>query len=115
MQETQETQVQSLGQEDPLEKEMTAHSSILPGKSQGQRSPVGCGPWGRKELDTTEHELSTQACLPLEYRSYCFRKFYIWTIIMFLFCFSTLCSYVVHVATDANSSFIFTVVLYPIV
>ena len=26
----QETQVQSLGQEDPLEKEMTTHSSILP-------------------------------------------------------------------------------------
>ena len=29
MQETQETWVQSLGQEDPLEKEMTIHSSIL--------------------------------------------------------------------------------------
>ena len=27
--ETQEVQVQSLGQEDPLEEEMTAHSSIL--------------------------------------------------------------------------------------
>ena len=29
MQETQETQVQSLGQEDPLEEEMAAHSGIL--------------------------------------------------------------------------------------
>ena len=29
MQETQETCVQSLGQEDPLEKEMATHSSIL--------------------------------------------------------------------------------------
>ena len=29
MQETQEKQVQSLGQEDPLEKEMAAYSSIL--------------------------------------------------------------------------------------
>ena len=29
MQETQETQVQSLGQEDPLEKEMATDSSIL--------------------------------------------------------------------------------------
>ena len=28
MQETQETRVQSLGQEDPLEKEMATHSSI---------------------------------------------------------------------------------------
>ena len=30
MQETQETQVQSLGPEDPLEKETAAHSSIFP-------------------------------------------------------------------------------------
>ena len=29
MPETQETQVRSLGQEDPLEKEMAIHSSIL--------------------------------------------------------------------------------------
>ena len=29
MQETSETSVQSLGQEDPLKKEMAAHSSIL--------------------------------------------------------------------------------------
>ena len=29
MEETQEMQVQSLGQEDPLEKEMATHSSIL--------------------------------------------------------------------------------------
>ena len=29
MQEVQETQVQSLGQEDPLEEEMATHSSIL--------------------------------------------------------------------------------------
>ena len=32
MQETQETQAQSLGQEDPLEEEMAPHSSILAGK-----------------------------------------------------------------------------------
>ena len=35
----QKTGVQSLGWEDPLEKEMATHSSILAGKSQGQR---GC-------------------------------------------------------------------------
>ena len=29
MQETQDTRVQSLGREDPLEKEMTTHSSVL--------------------------------------------------------------------------------------
>ena len=26
----------------------------MPGKSHGQRSLVGCGPWGREESDTTE-------------------------------------------------------------
>ena len=37
-----ETQVQSLGREDLLEKETAVHSSIiLPGKSHGQRSLVG--------------------------------------------------------------------------
>ena len=45
--------VQSLGQEDPLEKEM-ATPIFLPGESHGQRSLAGYSPWGRKELDTTE-------------------------------------------------------------
>ena len=36
-----EAQVQSLGQEDPLEKGMTTHCSILPGESNGQRSLAG--------------------------------------------------------------------------
>ena len=27
---------------------------LLPGKSHGQRSLVGCSPWGCEELDTTE-------------------------------------------------------------
>ena len=27
---------------------------LLPGKSQGRRSLVGCSPWGHKESDTTE-------------------------------------------------------------
>ena len=27
---------------------------LLPGKSRGRRSLVGCSPWGRKESDTTE-------------------------------------------------------------
>ena len=50
----QETWVRSLSQEDPLEKGMATHSSILAGESPGQRSLVGYGPWGRKELATTE-------------------------------------------------------------
>ena len=50
----QETWVQSVGQEDPLEKETVTHSSILPGESHGWRSLEGYSPWGRKESDTTE-------------------------------------------------------------
>ena len=55
----QETQVWSLGQEDPLEKRMATHSSILAWREfHGQRSLVGYrsprGAWGRKESDMTE-------------------------------------------------------------
>ena len=37
----QETQIQSLGQEDPLEKEMATHSSILAWKIPGTEEPGG--------------------------------------------------------------------------
>ena len=50
----QEMQVRSLGQEDPLAKEMATTLVFLPGKSQGQRSLVGYSPWGLKELDMTK-------------------------------------------------------------
>ena len=46
----QETQVRSLGQEDPLEEEMATHSSVLP-----WRIPWTEEPGGHKESDTTEH------------------------------------------------------------
>ena len=45
----QETQVRFLGQEDPLEKEMATHSSILAWKVPlTERSLAGYSPWGRK-------------------------------------------------------------------
>ena len=49
-----ETWVRSLGWEDPLEKEMATHSSILAWRTPGRRSLVGYSPRGRKESDTTE-------------------------------------------------------------
>ena len=50
----QETQVRSLGQEHPLEKEMTIHSSILAWKTPWTEEPGGLySPWGCKESDTT--------------------------------------------------------------
>ena len=50
--EMQETQVQSLGHEDPLEK--ATHSSILSWRIPWRESLVGPNPRGCKELDTTE-------------------------------------------------------------
>ena len=50
----QETRVRSLGREDPPEKEMATHSSILPVESHGWRSLVGYSLRGHKESDTTE-------------------------------------------------------------
>ena len=59
----QEMRVQSLGWEDPLEKEMETHSSILAWRIHGQRSLVGYSPWGRKELDRTERLSTAQKIL----------------------------------------------------
>ena len=49
----QEMRVRFQGQEDPLEKEMAAHSSILAGKSHGQRSLAGYSPWSDQESNRT--------------------------------------------------------------
>ena len=57
MQEMQETKFWSLGWENPLEKEMATHSSILAGESHGQRSLVGYSPWICKPLNKTERIL----------------------------------------------------------
>ena len=49
----QEIQAWSLGHEDPLEKEMATHSSILVWKVPWTVKPVRLhSPWGCKELDT---------------------------------------------------------------
>ena len=45
-------QVQSLGREDSLQKEMATHSGILAWEIP-QRSPMGYSLWGRKESDAT--------------------------------------------------------------
>ena len=50
----QETQVQSLGREDPLEKVMAIHSRILAWKIHEQRILAGYSPWGHTESYMTE-------------------------------------------------------------
>ena len=52
MQEMQETWVRSLGQEDPLEKEMATHSSILAWKIPWTEEPGGLQPMGLQKSQT---------------------------------------------------------------
>ena len=47
-QEMLETQVRSLGREDPLEKGMATHSSVLAWRIHAQRSLAGYSPWGHR-------------------------------------------------------------------
>ena len=68
-----ETQVWTLGQEDPLEKKWQPTPVLLSRKSHGWRSLAGYSPWGHKESDMTERLLfpflcyakSLQSCLTL--------------------------------------------------
>ena len=60
--------VWSLGQKDPLEKEMATHSSTLAWKIPWMEEPGGYSPWGCKESDTTERlhftsAMDKQSCL----------------------------------------------------
>ena len=48
------TWVQSLGQEDPLEKEVATHSNILAWKIPWTEGTDGYSPWSHKESDTSE-------------------------------------------------------------
>ena len=60
---TQETQVRSLGWEDPWRGKWQATPVFLPEKSHGQRSLMGYSPWGHKDSDTTEQlKQHTQRC-----------------------------------------------------
>ena len=56
MQETQETRVQSLGQEDPLEEGMATRSSILAWKN-----PIVRGDWRATVHRVTESDTTQQA------------------------------------------------------
>ena len=57
----QETQVQSLGQEDPLEKGMAANSSILAWEIPWTKEPSGLQSMGSQESDVTEQLNTTRS------------------------------------------------------
>ena len=84
--ERQETQVQSLGREDALQKEMATHSSILGGKSHGQPGWLQSIGWA--ESDTTE-QLSTHAlrCITCFCPIIIYSCFYLGTGLFSIFCF----------------------------
>ena len=67
MQETQETPVQSLGQEDPLEKEMTTQSSTLAWEIPWTEEP---GRLQCQELDTTEQLSNEHMCACVRARAH---------------------------------------------
>ena len=50
----QETWIQSLGQDDPLQKELLPTPVFLPGEFHGQRRLTGYSPWGHQESDTND-------------------------------------------------------------
>ena len=58
----QETQVRSLGQEDPLQKGMETHSSILAWRIPWTEKAGGLQFMGLPRVDTTK-QLSTQTCM----------------------------------------------------
>ena len=62
MWETQETQVPSLSQEDPLEKEMATHSNILAWEIPWTEEAGGLQSIGLQQLGVTK-QLSMHACI----------------------------------------------------
>ena len=77
----QETQVQSLGQEDPVEEEMATHSSILVWEIPWTEELAGYSPWGCKRVrqglvTKTTIILSSGISQPLP-SQYCFWLFWI--------------------------------------
>ena len=73
----QSTEASALASVIPMTRRRQWHPTpvLLPGKSHGWRSLVGCNPWGREELDTTEqlHFRLSLSCIgegngtPLQY------------------------------------------------
>ena len=62
----QETQVQSLGQEGPLEKEMATHSSILAWEISWTAEPAGYSPWDQERVghDSVTKQQHVWVCFP---------------------------------------------------
>ena len=62
----QETQVQLLGLEEPLETAQQPTPVFLPGQFHGQRNLAGYSLWGCKESDTSEQLTHTHILISLQ-------------------------------------------------
>ena len=62
MLETQETRVQVLGWEDPLEEEMATHSSLLAWRTPGTEEPGGLQSMGLQSRTQLSYRVLTQYC-----------------------------------------------------
>ena len=62
----QETQVQSLGQGDPMEEDRATCSSLLAGKIPGTEEPGGLQSMGSEQSDTTERACLRKHVFPWE-------------------------------------------------
>ena len=67
VEETQETQVRFLGQEDPLEEEMETHSSIPAWEIPQTEGPGRLSPWGHKRV---RHDLVAEYTCKQAYTKY---------------------------------------------
>ena len=87
----QETWVQSLGWEDPLEEGIATHSSTLAWR---QRSLLGYSPWGCKELAMAEQQSTAQLSIDISYPQWnSFGMVLITNLIFFNRCKTTLVIY----------------------
>ena len=75
----QETRVQSLGQEDPLEKRMAIHSSILAWRIPWTEEPSGLQSMGRRESYMTERLNTLTVDLQCCVNFYCIAKRFSYT------------------------------------
>ena len=81
--EMQETQVQSLGWEDPLEKGLAAHSTIIAWRIPWTKEPGRLySTWVCKELDTTEQLMLSLFNVIKQWQKDKWKFFYFYTIIL---------------------------------
>ena len=89
---------------------MATHSSILAWKSHGQRSLVGCSPWGRKESGTTERLTltNTSMCICVNVPQLLYLLICPWTSRLLPQCLS------LYLGIQIVNTWVFSILQYPL-